>query len=108
MRISRAAPHGRLSLDCGELMRLVATPLAGRQAPPRARLNLDSHLPLMQVYAIPHRSRRAVMLLHVPAALNQSQVMDCLRALAQAAWFDGRRSATVPLANIKHNRDIAR
>jgi PKHD-type hydroxylase len=47
------------------------------------------------------------MLLHVPAALNQSQVMECRRALAQADWGDGRRSATGPIANIKHNREIS-
>jgi PKHD-type hydroxylase len=46
------------------------------------------------------------MLLHVPAALNQSQVMECRRALAQADWVDGRRTATGPLANIKQNREI--
>jgi PKHD-type hydroxylase len=47
------------------------------------------------------------MLLHVPAALNQSQVMECRRALAQADWVDGRRTATGPLADIKHNREIS-
>ena len=47
------------------------------------------------------------MLLHVPAALNQSQVMECRRALAQADWVDGRRTATGPLADIKRNREIS-
>jgi len=47
------------------------------------------------------------MLLHVPAALNQSQVMECRRALAQADWVDGRRTVPGALANIKHNREIS-
>jgi PKHD-type hydroxylase len=48
------------------------------------------------------------MLLHVPAALNQSQVMECRRALGQADWVDGRRTAGGgPVANIKHNREIS-
>jgi len=47
------------------------------------------------------------MLLHVPAALNQSQVMECRRSLAQADWVDGRRTVPGALANIKHNREIS-